>query len=314
MATIQAATRPINSADLGFTLMHEHVICVDHSMRAQYPEVFHRPTELDGAIAKLVEARDAGVRTLVDLTAIDLGRDPGFIRDVAKDSGMQIIIATGFYYQIPYRFMYRPSAELVELMVRDITQGIGDSGVQAGIIKCATEPNMHRMNERVVRASSKAHRKTGVPIYTHTYPANRTGLDQIRVFRDEGVDLSRVVIGHSDDSGDLTYLEAVLQSGVYCGMDRIGVPTPRTSEQRADMVATLVERGYENQIVLSHDAACHIDHFADGAIEKHMPDWKFTYIPRHFLSMLRKRGVSESAINQMTIGNPRRIFEQSEPY
>ncbi|MBI4596669.1 MAG: phosphotriesterase [Candidatus Tectomicrobia bacterium] len=314
MAMIQTATGQINTANLGFTLMHEHVICVDHSMRAQYPDVFHRPTELQRAIAQLVEVRETGVQTLVDGTPIDLGRDPGFIRDVARGSGMQIIVATGFYYQVPYRFMYRPSAELVDLMVRDITTSIGDSGVRAGVIKCATEPTMHRMNERVVRASAKAHRKTGVPIYTHTYPANKTGLDQIRVFREEGVDLARVVIGHSDDSGDLTYLEEILQSGAYCGMDRIGVPNPFTSEQRADMVVALVERGYADRIVLSHDASCHIDHFADGAIEKHMPDWKFTYIPRRFLSMLRERGVSDSVIDQMTVGNPRRIFEQVAPY
>jgi phosphotriesterase-related protein len=122
------------------------------------------------------------------------------------------------------------------------------------------------------------------------------------------------VIGHSDDTEDLSYLEEVLQSGVYCGMDRIGIPAPRTGEQRADMVAALVERGYADRIVLSHDAHCHCDQFADGAIEKHMPDWKFTFIPLRFLSMLRERGVSEAAIEQMTIKNPRRIFEQTEPY
>lgn len=314
MATIQTATGLIDTADLGFTLMHEHVICVDHSMRAQYPDVFHRPTELQQAIAKLVEAQEAGVQTLVDGTPIDLGRDPGFIRDVARGSGLQIIVATGFYYQVPYRFLYRPSAELVDLMVRDITQGIGESGVRAGVIKCATEPSMHRMNERVVRASAKAHRKTGVPIYTHTYTTNRTGLDQIRVFREEGVDLTRVVIGHSDDTADFSYIEEILQFGAYCGMDRIGVPNPRTSEQRADMVATMVEHGYADRTILSHDASCHIDHFPDGAIEKHMPDWKFTFIPRRFLQMLRERGVSERDIDQMMVLNPRRIFEKTEPY
>jgi len=314
MATIQGASGPIDTQALGFTLMHEHVLCVDHSMRVQYPDLFHRPTELQRAIAKLSEARMAGVRTMIDVTPIDLGRDAAFIRDAAQGSGLQIVVATGFYYQTPYRFLFRPSSELVDLFVRDITEGIGESGVRAGIIKCATEPNMDRMNERVVRASAKAHRRTGVPIYTHTSPATRTGLDQIRVFREEGVDLARVVIGHSDDTGDLDYLLEVLASGAYCGMDRIGIPGPRTSDQRADMVAELVRRGYADRLVLSHDAACHIDHFAEGTIEKHMPDWKFTFIPLRFLSMLSERGVSEAAIERMTIKNPRRVFEQTEPY
>ena len=115
---------------------------------------------------------------------------------------------------------------MTDLFVRDITVGIGQTGVRANVIKCATEPEMHPMNERVLRASARAHRATGVPICTHTYPANRTGLDQQRVFKEEGVDLGRTVIGHSDDSDDIAYLEQIIQNGSYCGMDRIGLQAP----------------------------------------------------------------------------------------
>ena len=314
MATIQSATGPLDTADLGFTLMHEHVLVLWPPMYQQYPELFDREALMADAVAKLLRANAAGVKTIVDLTPIDLGRDPRFIRDAAQKSGMQIIVATGLYYQIPFYFHHRPDQEMTDLMVRDITQGIGQTGVRANVIKCATEPEMHPMNERVLRASAKAHRATGVPICTHTYPANRTGLDQQRVFKDEGVDLGRTVIGHSDDSADIEYLDQIIQNGSFCGMDRIGLPNPRTDEQRADMVAALVERGYADRITLSHDASCHIDMIPPGIPEQLLPQWNYTHIPLEIVPMLRQRSVSEANITQMTVLNPRRLFEQNTPY
>lgn len=314
MTTIQSATGPIDTNDMGFTLMHEHVLCLWPPMYQQYPELFDREALMADAVAKLKAAMQAGVKTMVDLTPIDLGRDPGFIRDAARQSGMQIIVATGLYYQIPFYFHHRPDQEMTDLFVRDITQGIGQTGVRANVIKCATEPEMHPMNERVLRASAKAHRATGVPICTHTFPANRTGLDQQRVFKDEGVDLSRTVIGHSDDSSDIDYLDQIIQNGSYCGMDRIGLPAPRTDEQRADMVTSLVERGYANRITLSHDSSCHIDMIPAGAVEQVLPQWNLTHIPMDIVPMLRARGVSDADIHQMTVLNPRAIFERNNAY
>jgi phosphotriesterase-related protein len=314
MAIIQSATGPLDTADMGFTLMHEHVLVMWPPMYQQYPELFERDRLMDDAVAKLKAAREAGVRTIVDLTPIDLGRDAAFIAEAAAKSGMQIIVPTGLYYQIPFYFAGRPLEEMVDLFVRDITVGIGRTGVRANVIKCATEPEMHPANERVLRASAQAHRRTGVPICTHTFPANKTGLDQQRIFKEEGVDLSRTVIGHSDDSDDIDYLDQIIQNGSYCGMDRIGIPRPRTSEQRADMIAALVERGYANRITLSHDSSCHIDMLAPDIMERLAPTWHYRHIIEDVIPMLRERGVSEAAIEQMTITNPRTLFEQNQPY
>jgi phosphotriesterase-related protein len=314
MATIQSATGPIDSDDLGFTLMHEHVYAGWTPMLHEYPERFDRDAILGGAVARLKEAREAGVRTIVDLTPISLGRDPRLIRDAAERSGMQIVVATGLYYQLPFYFQFRGRETIAELFVRDITEGISDSGVRAGVIKCATEPQLDRMNERVLRASALAHRETGVPICTHTDAANRTGLDQQSVFLDEGVDLGRTVIGHLDDSDDISYLEQIIEHGSYCGMDRIGLQAPRTSEQRADMIAALVEKGYADRITLSHDAAGWFDFGPPELVPERMPEWRWTHIPNDVIPMLRERGVSDADIEQMTVGNPRRIFGASEPY
>jgi phosphotriesterase-related protein len=314
MATIQSATGPLDTADMGFTLMHEHVMVTWPPYRMQYPEAYDRGALLGEAVRKLLAAREAGVRTIVDLTPIDLGRDPIFIKDAAEQSGMQVIVPTGFYFQIPFRFVGRRETEMVETMVRDITVGISTTDIRANVIKCATEPDMHPANERVLRASARAHRETGVPICTHTVPANRTGLDQQRVFKEEGVDLGRTVIGHSDDTDDLTYLEQIIENGSYCGMDRIGIPRPRTSEQRADMVAALCAKGLASRITLSHDTSGHIDFFTEGFIEERWPEWSFTYIPTGFSELLRERGVSDADIEQMTVHNPRAIFEKTGAY
>ncbi len=181
------------------------------------------------------------------------------------------------------------------------------------MIKCATQPVMDPFNEKVLRASARAHRQTGVPIGTHTFVANRTGLDQVRVFQEEGVDLGRVIIGHSDDSDDIDYLEEILQSGAYLGMDRIGLTRPRSHAERADMIAALIERGHVERICLSHDSGV-MEGFDEAVKAERSPDWRYTFIPREFSGLLRERGVSDEAIEQMTVGNPRAIFEQTEPY
>jgi phosphotriesterase-related protein len=310
MATIQSATGPIDTADLGFTLMHEHVRVSWPPMDQQYPELFDREHEMERALERMQAAREAGVTTMVDLTPIDLGRDAAHIAEVSRRSGMQIIVATGLYYTpYPFYFRMREDKAMTDLFIRDINEGISTTGVRAGVIKCATEPEMHEMNERVLRASARAALETGVPICTHTYPANRTGLDQQRVFKEEGLPLERTVIGHSDDSEDFSYLEEIIQNGSYCGMDRIGIERPRTSEQRADMLAKLCEHGYANRITLSHDASCNFHWAPQERIDQMATTWKYTHIPLDVIPMLRERGVSDADIEQMTVGNPRAIFE-----
>ena len=155
--------------------------------------------------------------------------------------------------------------------------------------------------------------RRGAPICTRTNVALENGLDQQRLFRDEGADLGRTVIGHSDDSDDVGYLEQIIDNGSYCGMDRIGIQRTRTSAERADMVASLVERGYADRITLSHDSCCRMDLAAEDMSEA-MPTWRLTHITQDVIPMLRERGVSDDDIDQMTLRNPRSIFERNERY
>ena len=137
--------------------------------------------------------------------------------------------------------------------------------MKAGILKCATDhPGVTPAVEEVLRAVARAHRATGVPISTHTEPATRRGLEQQKVFESEGVDLSRVVIGHSGDTADLEYLEELLARGSYLGMDRFGLYGILSFEERVRTVVELCERGHVERLVLSHDAACYNDWLPQG--------------------------------------------------
>jgi phosphotriesterase-related protein len=179
-------------------------------------------------------------RTEVDLTVIGLGRSIPRIRRVAERTSINIIVATGIYTfnDVPFYFRFRaPSAAfkgpdpMTDMFVRDILHGIADTGIRAGILKCATdELGVTPGVERVLRAVAQAHRQTGVPISAHTHARSRRGLDRQRIFRDEGVDLSRVVIGHSGDTTDIDYLEELIARGpIWAWTASVSTPSCRST-------------------------------------------------------------------------------------
>ena len=315
---MQTARGPVAAADLGRTLMHEHVFIVDMEIRHNYPETWG-PDEprIAAAIDKLDQLKALGIDTVVDLTVLGLGRDIPRVREVAEHTDVNIVVATGLWTLdvLSHWFDHRTAASpggvdpMVELFVRDLTVGIADTGVRAGILKCAVdEEGLTPANERVLRAVARAHRVTGAPISTHTHASSRRGLDQQRVFTEEGVDLSRVVIGHSGDTTDLDYLEALMAPGSVLGMDRFGVNALLPFEDRVATVVELVRRGYAAQIVLSHDASCYNHTLPDDVVSRAQPDWHFRHISEAVLPALRERGVTEAQLDQMLVENPRRIL------
>jgi len=204
---------------------------------------------------------------------------------------------------------------MVDMFVRDIQEGIAGTGVKAAILKCATdEPGVTPGVERVLRAVAKAHRRTGVPISTHTHAHTRRGLEQQRIFREEGVDLSRVVIGHSGDTTDLEYLEELMAAGSYIGMDRFGIDTILPFEDRVDTVAKLCARGRADKMVLSHDAACFNDWLPEAALPAVLPRWHFLHIHHDVMPALKQRGVTGDQLETMLVANPRKLFEAQGGY
>jgi phosphotriesterase-related protein len=322
---LNTARGAIDTTDLGVTLMHEHVFILSPDITANYPEVWGDEAKREAdAIARLNELKSNGVDSIVDLTVIGMGRYIPRIARVAAATDINIVVATGVYTynDVPMYFHFTgPGGVLgdvepmVDMFVRDIEHGIADTGVKAAILKCATdEPGVTPGVERVLRAVAKAHRQTGVPISTHTHAATRRGLEQQRIFAEEGVDLSRVVIGHSGDTTDLDYLEELMGNGSYIGMDRFGVDVFLAFEDRVNTVATMCERGHADKMVLSHDAACFLDWLPEEVVPVAMPNWHYLHIHHDVIPALKDRGVTDEQLTTMLVDNPRRIFENQGAY
>ncbi|MCB1263179.1 MAG: phosphotriesterase-related protein, partial [Mycobacterium sp.] len=305
---------PLSAAELGVTLMHEHVFVLSPEIIANYPEGWgEEDVREQQAVDKLNALKAAGVDTIVDLTVIGLGRYIPRIQRVAMRTDLQIVVATGVYTynDVPMYFHFSGPGTgmdgpepMVEMFVRDITEGIAGTGVKAAILKCATdEPGLTPGVERVLRAVAVAHRATGVPISTHTHARTRRGLEQQRVFAEEGVDLTRVIIGHSGDTTDLDYLEELIAAGSYIGMDRFGLDNILGFEDRVDTVARMCARGHADKMVLAHDASCHIDWLPESALPIVLPNWHFQHIHNDVLPALRERGVTEEQITTMLVDN-----------
>lgn len=308
--TVQTVRGPVGVDTLGRTLMHEHIFSFHSDMGADYPWA-EEELYVEGAIDKLKRLKAAGFGTVVDLTVIGLGRDVARVARVARGADVNIIAATGIYASccMPTYFSRRlPTAGpafMEDHFVREIEDGIGETGIRAAVIKCVTDrEGLTADVEFMLESAARAQRRTGVPISTHTDPFTETGLLQQRVFRREGVDLGSVIIGHSGDTTDLDYLDRLITAGSYVGMDRFGDYAVTSLEDRVRTIARLCDRGYASRIVLSHDANCGGDIRPADSLK----NWYFGHVPQVVVPALREHGVGEADIDLMLTGNPREIF------
>jgi phosphotriesterase-related protein len=311
MSDLNTVCGPIDSSKLGAVLMHEHIFTFHSDMFGDYS--WSGADEfVSGAIDKLRQLKSLGFDSLVDLTVFGLGRDVQRVADIAAAASFNVIAATGIYTYCDLPLYFRANVMdngpgfIEDLFVREIESGIGTTGIKAAIMKVATDkPGLTPDVELLLRATSRAHLRTGTPISTHSSPSNESGLIQQRIFKEEGVDLSRVVIGHSGDTTDIDYLERLIEGGSYLGMDRFGNLRNGTLEGRVTTVAELCGRGYADRMVLSHDANCG----GDIRYEESLHTLRFGYITETVLPALRERGVSDKDIDAMLVGNPRKLFE-----
>jgi phosphotriesterase-related protein len=305
--TVNTATGALDVSALGPTLMHEHVFTFHSDIFGDYPwtdeQVF-----ADSAVDKLKRLKRAGISTIVDLTVFGLGRNVARVARIAERAGFTIVVATGLYTlnELPSYFRAqlaaRGAAYLEDLFVREITEGIGNTGIRAAVLKgCTDQPGLTPDVETVLRAVARAHRRTGAPILTHSNARFRTGLTQQQLFREEGVDLERVVLGHSDTTDDLDHLEKLIAAGSYLGLDQFG---DSRDPVRVKTVAALCRRGYAARLVLSSDARC------GGDIEpaRALREWRYGIVPTQVIPALRAAGVPADDLDLMLVGNPRAIF------
>lgn len=323
MAEIQTARGSIDSAELGRVLIHEHVFLMDMEYTFNYRPDFFSDRTITDAVARLDALKAAGIDTIIDLTVLGLGRHMPTLAKAAALTDLNIVVSTGAYtfdaVPAPFQFYgpgllkHVPEEPMVAHFVKDITEGIADTGIKAGMLKCAIdEPGLKPGVERVMRAVAKANRETGTPITVHTAPLRQTGLDVQRIMSEEGVDLEDVVIGHCGDTTDVDYLMNLADRGSILGMDRFGVEFAITMQQRVDTICEMVKRGYAGQLTLSHDCCCWSDFFPEVAdYHAAMPNHNYLHIHNDVLPALRAAGVSEADLDRMFVENPRRYFERA---
>jgi phosphotriesterase-related protein len=322
MATIETVTGPIDAAELGTTLIHEHLIASDEAVHAQFPraETFggipERAIEPGGEYDAAVEAAEAavglGVASICDPTAMFLGRDVDFMRRVSEQTGLRVVPCTGIYTydHLPSFFASRDPDQIAELFVADIEQGIQNTEIKAGFIKCAAdEPGLTENVEKIHRAAARASLQTGAPIMAHSRPASDTGPKQVEIFESEGVDPAKVQIAHTGDTDDLDYIERLLDKGVYIGMDRYGLEMYLPAAQRDPTVLALLERGHAERMFLSADSCATLDWFPANVVEQLLAagagkDWDIRNVPQQVLPRLRDAGMTEEQERTMMVVNP----------
>ncbi len=315
MRSVRTVTGDVGPEELGLVLMHEHVITRSPGVCEDYPSTYPRSEVADQCVQILAQLRRSErVATIIDHTTVDLGRDVRLLADVSRRSGVRIVAATGLWLQPPIYFRNQSPQRVAEMFTRDIEVGFADTGIRAGIVKCAVDRDgLVPAIEVGVRAAAMAHRATGVPLSTHTTAENRTGELLIELLLTEGVDMRRVVIGHSGDSHDDEYLHHLLATGAFLGMDRFGWDEPVSDASRVRVVAELCREGFSRQLMLSHDATAW-SQWRTAEIQKVKPNLHFRHLFGSIIPALRDRGVTELQISEMLVDNPRRLFSMSAAY
>jgi phosphotriesterase-related protein len=313
MKRIASVTGDIDGADLGWVLVHEHLVVGSPGILTGWPELHGGwAAVVDRGIAALRVAQAAGVRTIVDCTTYDLGRDARLLAEAAAASGVTIIGATGCWLDAPATMRARTVDQLTRRFVADLTEGMDGTRFRAGVIKVASSERVEPFEAGVLRAAAKASSATGAPIITHTAAAYRTGEAQARILEECGVDPARVAIGHSDDSSDLEYLTGLAERGYRISMDRLpngALPQygGQDVEARIDMIARLVERGYGDRVLLAHDDPISAPLLADEDQAQHQASnpLQLAFVAKVVLPGLERRGFNADMIRQLTVDNPR---------
>jgi phosphotriesterase-related protein len=301
MTTVMTVTGPVPISELGFTLPHEHIFA--NQVREYRGNGLLNDEAL--AVRELRKLVDSGGKTLIDCTIDELARDPLALQRVATETGLNIVMGCG-HYRDPYLdndwFDKNSVDAIAELMIRDLNEGVDDTGVRSGIIGeiGADKWYISAAEERSFRAAARAHHATGITITTHAarWPV---GLPQLDLLAEERVDPRRVIIGHCDMVPTPGYHEAIAKRGAWVEFDTIRGESEYDTECRVQFVVDLVELGFVDHILISHDLCLRTHMSATGGCG-------YDFIIRDFIPRLRNAGLDDEAIHRITVENPARAL------
>lgn len=313
MSQVTGVRGPIEAEDLGVTLCHEHVVVASPGVVSERAAIGGDWNDIHAAgVAALLDAKAGGLATIVDCTTFDLGRDPELLTQVAKETGVNIIAATGLWLDPSATLRNRTTDELAAWFLRDLQEGIGSSGVRAGVIKIANETSGDEISMRILEAVAGAWHRCPAPIITHTNALRRTGLEQTAMFQELGVAPGAVAIGHSDDSDDLDYLLELARRGFYVAMDRIpngdlAEYGGQNVEDRVSMIAALIEQGSADRILLGHDDPVSSPLLSTRDAQRHKQNnpLGLSFIFDVVIPGLKKRGYGQDIFDLLLVHNPK---------
>jgi predicted metal-dependent phosphotriesterase family hydrolase len=300
LTSIQSVGGPIPVDGLGVVLPHEHTF-IDLLREYRGSGLINDP-EL--VALELRAYRAAGGTTLVDVTSRGLDPQPALVRQAAAESGVTVIVGTGFYRR-PYldeAWLEQTSVdEIADVLIADIRDGIGDSGVRAGIIgEIGCDREITPPEEKSFRAAARAQLETDLTITTHAarWPV---GLAQLDVLESEGVAAGRVIIGHCDMVPDREYHRALAERGAFVEFDTVGTASEYHLERTVRAIHALVDAGFAGHILLSHDV-CLESHFeATGGNG-------YGYILRSFVGRLEASGLPRTTAESFITTNAARAL------
>ncbi len=318
LTKIQTTTGTASPDELGRTLIHEHVLVgfPGWELDAKAPK-FKRAEGMLRAVDQMHELQGHGVKTFVDPCPMDLGRDAEFLAELAQKSGMRIICTTGAYFEVEgntYTFRHLSVEQITEIYIKEIEEGIGETGIKAGAVKIATgAPTVSEYERKLVTAGARAAKATGVPVISHTQDGC-CGHDQIDIVTGEGLQAEQLVVGHSDGINDPEYHRSLAARGAFVGFDRFGISLFQPDEVRVANVMKLIEAGHLERILMSHDSIiCWLGRpvpYAQNFEEMlaMLPKWRSSHIFKEIVPMLREKGLNEVQLETLLVKNPQRLF------
>ncbi len=317
---VQTVTGPVPTADLGRTLMHEHLSIGYAGFEAHSSRPGPDRAEMVALCTERIsQLQDLGYSSMLDPCPSDLGRDVDLMVEVAEATGFNIVCATGLYKEEQggtaywhFRAQFEDvGAVMADQFISELTDGVDSSGVRPGIIKCATGPGAMTDYERIVfDAAAAASVATSTPVTTHTDRGTMGELQQ-QVLTAAGVPANRVIIGHSCGTTDTDYHMGIVAGGSYLGFDRFGIGTLMPDVDRVASLVRLLEQGAGDRVVVSHDSVwCwRGEPFPPALVERAGDMFDPTRFDREIVPMLHDQGVTDEQIDMLVVDNPRRFFE-----
>jgi phosphotriesterase-related protein len=348
---VQSVLGSIEPEELGITLPHEHIIGDGTSAGGLFVEpreasiriLAHQPLTLENlswvryhtkynldaqifsdeqmAIKEVMLFRKNGGNSIVELTNIGLSRDPQSLARISRETGIHVIMGTGYYVEGSYpkkEMDAKTEKDVADEIINDIVAGVGNTGICSGIIgELGCSWPLRDNEKKVLRAGAYAQQKTGCSISIHPSRNESAPIEIIEILRDVGADLNRVVMCHMDRCGLLFETRRQLaEVGCYLEYDLFGwegyysietaladdhMPDMPNDIQRIKEIKELIDLGYVNQILLSHDLLIKWRLSSYGG-------HGYAHLLCNVVPYMKLYGISHEQINTMMVENPKRLL------